>query len=97
MERFYDPTWRAQLIQALGFATLGMLIGVGQLLASAEVLTIRIVVGRALSTAGLAMAAGAALPWMPQMPLLAEIGIAATLASLGTSGLERLFQRILRP
>jgi hypothetical protein len=29
------------------------------------------------------------------LPLLGQIGIAASLASLGTSGLERLFQRAI--
>lgn len=89
-------TWWEQIAQALLFALVGISIGVGQLLASGEVLTMRIVVGRSLSTAGIAMASGAALVWVPELPLLGQIGIAAALASLGTSGLERLFQRVLQ-
>ena len=47
-----------QILQAVVLALVGMLIGIGQLLASAELLTWRIVVGRALSTGGLGAAAG---------------------------------------
>jgi len=76
------------------FGLVGLLIGLGQLLASTEKLTVRIVIGRCLSTAGLAVSAGAVLAWLPEIPVIAQIGIAATLASLGTSGLERFIQRI---
>lgn len=66
--------------------------GVGQLLASEEKLTWRIVLGRALSSGALAMSAGTALIWYPDLNPMQLIGISAVLASLGTSGLERLFQ-----
>jgi len=84
-----------QIGNALLFALVGISIGLGQLLASGEVLTARIIIGRALSTGGIAMAAGAVLVWVPDVPMLGQIGIAAALASLGTSGLERLFQRLI--
>lgn len=84
-----------QIGNALLFALVGISIGLGQLLASGEVLTSRIIVGRALSTGGIAMAAGAVLVWVPDVPMLGQIGVAAALASLGTSGLERLFQRLI--
>lgn len=93
-ERFV--AWYEQLAQAALFALVGIAIGVGQLLASNEVLTWRIIIGRALSTGGIAMAAGSALAWIPDLPLVAGIGIAAGLASLGTSGLERMFQRLIQ-
>jgi len=73
--------------------TVGMLgagIGVGKLLAGKEPLTWRTVVGRALSSAGLALASGAALALFPGLPMPAIIGISALLASLGTSAIERL-------
>jgi len=89
-------TWWEQLAQAALFSVIGIAIGVGQLLASNEVLTWRIVVGRSLSTGGIAMASGAVIVWIPDLPLLAGMGIAAALASLGTSGLERLFQRVIQ-
>lgn len=83
----------AHIAQAALFGVVGVVIGLGQLLASREPLSVRIVVGRALSTGGLAMGAGVALVMFPGIPLVAQIGVAAMLASLGTSGLERLFQR----
>ncbi len=84
-----------QIGNALLFALVGISIGLGQLLASGEALTARIIIGRALSTGGIAMAAGAVLVWVPDVPMLGQIGVAAALASLGTSGLERLFQRLI--
>ena len=75
------------------FALVGVSIGVGKLMAGEEPLTVRLLLGRAISTGGIAMAAGAVLVWIPALPLLGQIGIAAALASLGTSGLERIFSR----
>lgn len=73
----------------------GLLIGLGQLLASEEKLSMRIVVGRALSSTGLALASGAVLIEIPEVPLLALIGISALIASLGTSVLETFLNRVL--
>ncbi len=87
--------WYEQIATAAMFALVGITIGVGQLLASREILTPRIIIGRALSTGGISMAAGSALVWFPDLPLLGQIGIAAALASLGTSGLERVFQKFI--
>lgn len=87
------------LIEALStaalFAFVGVSIGVGKLMASGEPLSARLLIGRAISTGGIAMAAGAVLVWVPSLPLLGQIGIAAGLASLGTSGLERLFSKAI--
>lgn len=88
-------SWGDQLKQALLFSFIGISIGMGQLLASQERLTPRIIIGRALSTGGLAMAAGLVLVWVPDLPLIGQMGVAAALASLGTSGLEKAFQRVL--
>lgn len=85
--------WWDSLLQGAVAVFIGIAIGLGQLLASQEKLTPRIIWGRALSTGGISMASGVALVWIPDMPLLAQLGLAAALASLGTSGLERLFQR----
>lgn len=79
----------------LVLACFGLLAGLGTLLASQEVLTLRIVIGRAISSAALGVAAASALAFIPGLPLAAQVGIACTLASLGTSSLEKLFQRIL--
>lgn len=83
----------AKAIGALGAA--GLVVGLGQLLASEEKLTKRIVIGRALSSAGLGASSAGILAWLPDVPIAAQLGIACTMASLGTSGLEKLLQRIL--
>jgi len=79
----------------LSLILVGSLVGLGQLLASKEVITTRIVVGRMLSSAGLGAAAAFVVAFMPNLPISAQFGLAAALASLGTSGLERIFQRWL--
>jgi len=84
-----------QLGAAAMFAAIGVLIGIGQVLMSKDVITPRLIIGRCISTGGIAMCAGAALAVFPDLPLVAQIGIAAMLASLGSSGLELLIQRIL--
>ena len=88
--------WHDQLVSSVLFSLVGISIGMGQLLASNERITLRLLLGRALSTGGLAMAAGVALIWAPELPMVGQIGVAAGLASLGTSGLERAFQRALK-
>jgi hypothetical protein len=77
-------------------AALGVAIGLAQLLYSDEPLTARRVVGRAIMTAGTAVGAASVLTWIPGLSSTAVIGVGAMLASLGTSGLERLFQRFLQ-
>lgn len=86
--------WDA-LGQAAIFALTGIIFTVGQMLNSQEQLTIRIVIGRCLSTAGLSMAAGLVLLFFPTAPFIAQIGVAAALGALGTSVLEKLIQKVL--
>ncbi len=74
---------------------IGALIGIGQLLLGDSELTLRKAVGRALVSGGIAESAGAALAWIPDLPSTALFGIAAALASLGTSGIERLLKRYI--
>ena len=76
----------------LGMTLTGLLIGLGQVLVSDEKLTVRLVIGRALSTVGLSLVAGIILIHIQDAPLLAIIGLSALIASLGTSGLEKLLQ-----
>lgn len=71
---------------------IGTLIGLGQLFASGEKLTWGIVIGRAMISAGLAMSATAAIAFVPDIHPIAIYGIGAALVSLGTSGIERMFQ-----
>ena len=87
--------WYDQFASSLIFFLVGISIGIGQLMVGSERLTIRLLVGRALSTGGLAMAAGIVLVWVPELSMVGQIGVAAGLASLGTSGLERAFQRVI--
>lgn len=88
-------SWHEQFVSSFLFLIIGVTIGLGQLLAGNEDLTLRLLFGRALSTGGLAMAAGVVLVWVPDLSLGGQIGVAAGLASLGTSGLERAFQRAM--
>lgn len=87
--------WHDQFASSLMFALVGIFIGIGQLLTGSERLTTRLLLGRAMSTGGLAMAAGVVLVWVPELSMVGQIGVAAGLASLGTSGLERVFQRVI--
>lgn len=84
-----------QIAQAAIFALVGMAVGLGQLLASQEMLSTRIIVGRALSTGGLGTVAGVVVVCIPELSFAGQIGVAAGLASLGTSALERVFQRVI--
>lgn len=79
----------------LWLTLIGAGIGLGQLLASQEPITKRLVIGRAISSGALGMAAAAVLSFMPELPFAAQMGLAATIASLGTSALERVFQRVI--
>ena len=79
----------------LGMTMTGILIGLGQLLGSQEALTPRIVLGRALSSAGLSLVAGLSLLQIPDMPLVPLIALSALIASLGTSALEKFLQHYL--
>lgn len=74
----------------------GMVAGIGSLLASSQTLTARVVFGRALSSVTIGMAAASLLAVMPEMAFEAQVGIACLAASLGTSGLERLLQRVTK-
>lgn len=87
--------WANQLAQAAILAAVGVMIGIGQLLLSQEILTWRVIIGRAMSTAGLGMAAAVVLLLFPGVSLLAMVGLSAAIASLGTSALERVLQRFI--
>jgi hypothetical protein len=73
----------------------GAFVGIGQILDSGERLSWRIVIGRALVSAGLAAMAPALFVWFPAMPRMAEFAFAAVLASLGTSGLQALARHFI--
>jgi hypothetical protein len=83
------------IAHSLLFFSVGALIGVAQIFGDAQRITLRIALARAITVGGLATAAGAILIWLPDAPLIGLIGAAAALASLGTSGLERLAVRLM--
>lgn len=72
----------------------GAAIGLGQLLLSTEKLTWRLAIGRAIVSTGLALSGFAVLAWASDLPSTAILGISCLIASLGTTGLERLVQRL---
>ena len=76
-------------------AVVGAVIGLGQLLQSNDPITPRVVLGRALVSGGLGASAASITIWFPDLPVVAVCGLAAAIASLGTSGLERMLQRFL--
>lgn len=86
-------TWRDEIELALVFWLIGATIGIGQHLLSPDSFSWRIVIGRALSTGGLAVVAGTVLVMHPTMSPLSQMGIAAGIASLGTTALEAAFMR----
>ncbi len=83
------------LLHAGSMFAVGVLIALTQILGSGEKITLKMAIGRALATGGLATSAGAVVLWIPNAPLFSQIGLAAILASLGVSGLEKLFTTIL--
>lgn len=87
-----DDTSKSLITAAL----IGAAIGLGQLASSAQPITWRLALGRAVVSGGLATACGTALIWWPTLHPVALIGLAAALASLGTSGVERLLARMGR-
>ena len=84
-----------KLLTSLGVA--GAVIGIGQLLSGGERLTLRLALGRAIVSGGLGMCAGASAIIFPELSFPATVGMAAVLSSLGTSAIERLFQRVVGP
>ena len=74
---------------------LGAAVGLGQLLASGEKVTARLLVGRVITSGGLGAAASIPLSWMPNIPDAAVYGLACALVTLGVAGVERIAQRFL--
>ena len=61
------------LWEALLFAAMGAALGIGAMMASNQPISARLLVGRAISTAGVSVAAGAILLWFPDLPQLGRI------------------------
>lgn len=86
--------WWQTIMQALAFSGIGVLIALGQILQTKDPITLKVAIGRCITTGGIALVAGATLTLFPGIPFIAQIGIAAMLASLGNSGLELLIHRL---
>lgn len=76
-------------------AAIGAAIGLGKLLASDDPINARLLVGRAVVTAGLGAASGMLMLWVPDAHPVLLYGAAAGLASLGTSTLEYIVKHRL--
>lgn len=77
-------------------AVIGAVVGLGTYLTEGNKPTARQVIGRCITSGALGASAASVLAWLPELPFVAQCGIAAALASLGTSGLTLLFQRFLQ-
>ena len=86
--------WWQTFAQACAFTGIGVLIAMGQILQSKDPITWKVAIGRCITTGGIALVAGAALTMFPNIPFIAQIGVAAMLASLGNSGLEMMLHRL---
>lgn len=75
--------------------TVGTLVGVGQLLTSADPLSWRRVLGRALVSGGLGASSSAVMLWVEGLPFAAYLGLAAALSTLGASGIEKILHRVV--
>lgn len=85
----HDSPW--SFVSAL--AGIGALIAVGRVLADDMPVTPRVMLGRAILSAGTGVAAGSVLMFFPEAPALLLYGVGAALSSLGTSGIEMLLAR----
>lgn len=75
---------------------IGAAVGLGQLLTSDQPLSWRWVIGRALASGGLGASAAAVVIVVPGLSFVAQCGLAAALASIGVSGVDRVFSGIFR-
>jgi hypothetical protein len=72
---------------------IGAVIGIGKLLTSSDVLTPRLIIGRAILGSGTSMIAGVALMQFPAMPLPALVGIGSGLGIMGAQFIEAWLKR----
>jgi len=82
-----------KLLASLGLTA--AFIGIGQLLASGEKITVRVVFARSILSGALGLSVAAMNIVLPDISFAASVGLACVLASLGTSALERLFQKVI--
>ena len=75
-------------------AAAGSLVGLGQLLSKGEKITARLLAARAIIHGALGACAASIAIVIPDVSFTAQVGLACVLSSLGTSAIERLFQRV---
>lgn len=71
----------------------GAIIALGQLAMSHEPWSWRLAIGRAVTNGALSMGAGVILIPHPEASMIAIVGLAGVLGSLGTTGVERWIAR----
>lgn len=74
----------------------GIVAGVGKMLASEDKLTVKLVLGRAITSGVLGVASASTLLVFPDMPFTAQVGVACTVSSLGASFLEQIAKKAFR-
>lgn len=73
-------------------AAIGAAIGIGKLMAADDPITARLLIGRAITSAGIGAAAGGVMLFAPDAHPVLLYGAAAGLASVGTSTLEYILK-----
>jgi hypothetical protein len=86
-----NPTTQPEGFVA-ALASIGAVIGIGQLMAADDPITARLLIGRAIASAGIGAAAGAVMLFAPDAHPVLLYGTAAGLASVGTSTLEYILK-----
>lgn len=76
-------------------AGVGVIVSVGKLLMSDEKFSWRLAIGRSIVSAGLAVAAGSIVAFIPGVSMLGIVGLAAACAVLGEQFLEKLIHEKL--
>lgn len=91
-EKFIAPfvSHIESLLQAAMLFTVGMMLSIGRTLQKPEMDPWHFIIGRAITTGILSLAAGSLLALVPGIPFLGLLGAAAALASLGTDFLARM-------
>jgi len=77
-------------------AGVGVVVALAKMLVSTEPLTWRIVIGRAILSGALGLAAGAIVIFIPEVTFLGQVALACILTSLGESALSPLFNHLIR-
>ena len=94
MNTMIDPQQHPEGFVAI-LAGIGAFIGLGKLLASDEPITWRHALGRSMASAGVGAAAGATTLLFPSADPVVLLGVAAALASAGSSVLEMIIKKKL--